>query len=81
MHSPKKPTDIKSAPTFSVAFVSYAMIIILAIRFIKFKKTGTKQKDDTRELLLKGTVDLLITKGCFVKKENLASVWKAADLN
>ncbi len=28
-----------------------------------------------------GTVDLLIKIGCFVKKENLVSVWKAPDLN
>jgi hypothetical protein len=37
-----------------------------------------------KELLLKGrlsTVDLLIMIGCFVKKENLVSVLKAADLN
>ncbi len=27
------------------------------------------------------TVDLLIKMGCFVKKENLVPVWKAADLN
>jgi hypothetical protein len=41
-------------------------------------------KGKSRELLLKGrlsTVDLLITVGCFVKKENLVSVSKAADLN
>ncbi len=37
-----------------------------------------------RELLLKGrlsTVDLLIKMGCFVNKENLVSVLKAADIN
>ncbi len=27
------------------------------------------------------TVDLLIKIGCFIKKKNLVSVWKAADLN
>ncbi len=28
-----------------------------------------------------GTVDLLIQIGCFIKKENWVSVWKAPDLN
>jgi hypothetical protein len=64
-------------------FWSYASTPNAKRQSVKWQLANRKLCTKPTEHLLKGlsTVDLLIEIGCFLTKENIVQVWKAADLN